>query len=226
MAFVTASQVTQYQNNGYLEMYTYDPQSRRIVCVSCNPSGTPATLGVEASQDGLFMTDDGRTFFSTEEALVHGDTNEGEDVYEYAEGQPQLITTGTGEVGIQAGTEEPDVQSYPGLIGVSANGADVYFSTLDTLVPSDHNGLFIKYYDARSDGGFSAPPAPPSCEAADECHGAGSEGSAPLKQGTGVSLVGSGNFPPERPAAAKHRKRHRQKSRRHRHRHGAAKERR
>ncbi len=99
MAFVTASPITQYDNAGHLEMYTYEPSTRRIVCVSCNPSGAPPTSDVEASKDGLFMTDDGRTFFSTEDALVHADTNHGEDVYEYVDGRPQLITPGTGSTG-------------------------------------------------------------------------------------------------------------------------------
>ena len=96
MAFVTASPVTQYDNAGHLEMYTLRPSTGQIVCVSCNPSGAPPTSNVEASQDGLFMTNDGRTFFTTEEALVHGDTNHAEDVYEYVDGRPQLITPGTG----------------------------------------------------------------------------------------------------------------------------------
>ena len=63
------------------------------------------------------MTNDGRTFFSTEEALVHGDTNHGEDVYEYVDGRPQLITPGTGPLA-EGGTMNP--LAAPGLIGVSA----------------------------------------------------------------------------------------------------------
>ena len=97
MAFVTASQITRYDNAGHSEMYTYDPATEAITCVSCNPSGEVATSEVFASQDGLFLTEDGRTFFSTNEALVPTDTNRAEDVYEYVEGRPQLITPGTGD---------------------------------------------------------------------------------------------------------------------------------
>jgi hypothetical protein len=215
MAFVTASPVTQYNNAGHLEMYTYDPSTRKIVCVSCNPSGAPPTSDVEASQDGLFMANDGRAFFSTEEALVHGDTNQGEDVYEYVDGSPQLITPGTGDTGAQGGSEKLNVKSTPGLIGVSASGSDVYFSTTETLVPQDHNGHFIKFYDARSGGGFSAPPPPPSCEAAEECHGSGSEPAAALKNGTGTVLGAGGNVAPQ--TSARRHKRHRKRSRRRHH---------
>ena len=171
MAFITASPVTQYNNAGHLEMYTYEPSTRKIVCVSCIPSGAPPTSDVQGSQDGLFMTNDGRTFFSTNDALVHGDTNGGEDVYEYVDGRPQLITPGTGETQQEGGLY---LFNVPGFIGVSANGTDAYFSTYNTLVSEDHNGLFLKFYDARDSGGFPAPAPAPSCAAADECHGPGS----------------------------------------------------
>ncbi len=69
MAFLTDSQVTQYNSEGFLEMYLYDPANRRIVCASCIPNGEPPSSDVEASQDGLFMTNNGRVFFSTEDAL-------------------------------------------------------------------------------------------------------------------------------------------------------------
>ena len=97
LAFVTASQITPYENAGHLEMYTYEPSTERLLCVSCNPSGAPPTSDVHASQDGLFLTNDGRTFFSTEESLVPDDTDQAQDVYEYVEGRPQLITPGTGD---------------------------------------------------------------------------------------------------------------------------------
>ena len=77
---------------------------------------------------------------------------------EYVDGRPQLITPGTGETRRPDSTIENSGSEIPGLVGVSANGADVYFSTYDTLVTQDHNGLFLKFYDARSGGGFSAPP--------------------------------------------------------------------
>ena len=104
-------------------------------------------------------------------------------------GRPQLITTGTGETHV-AGGFVSTLLNPPGLVGVSANGQDVYFSTYDTLVSQDHNGLFLKFYDARSGGGFSAPAPPPPCEAADECHGADSSPPAAMQDETGASLSG------------------------------------
>jgi hypothetical protein len=192
-AFVTASPVTQYDNAGHQEMYRYNAITRTLLCVSCIPDGDSPETDVEASQNGLYLTDDGRPFFSTEDALVHGDTNRALDVYEYVDGRPQLITPGTGETRKPQGSLS-SLQSAPGLVGVSADGVDVFFSTYDTLVRQDHNGLFLKFYDARTGGGFSAPAPPPPCEAADECHATPSPTPPALQAGTGAKVVG-GNAP-------------------------------
>ncbi len=209
MAFVTASQVTGYENAGHLEMYRYQPSTRQIVCVSCRPDGQPPVSNVEASQDGLFMTDDGRVFFSTEDSLAHGDTNQAEDVYEFVGGRQQLITPGTGGVKTPPGT----IEQLPGLIGVSSDGTDAYFSTFETLVKQDHNGLFLKFYDARSGGGFPAPAEPPPCEAADECHGSGSTTPGAAPDGTEATLV-NGNAPKSTGSrSSKHHKKHKARRR-------------
>jgi hypothetical protein len=206
MAFITNTKVTQYDNSGHMEMYRYTPSSRALVCASCRPDGEPPISEVTASQDGLFMTNDGRTFFSTEDPLVHGDTNESIDVYEYVDGRPQLITPGTGETRVPP-TILFRAISPPGLVGVSADGRDVYFAIYDTLVPQDHNGLFAKFYDARSGGGFPASAPVPPCEAADECHGESSSAPAAIADETSANLV-VGNVPAGKSRKRKHHRRH------------------
>jgi len=215
MAFATASPITQYNNAGHLEMYTYEPATSQIECASCIPSGEPPTSDIAASQDGLFMTNDGRVFFTTYDALVHGDTNHAIDVYEYVNGRAQLITPGTGETAISSGVVSA-IENPPGLLGVSADGRDVYFSTYDTLVPQDHNGLFLKIYDAREDGGFPSPAPLPPCEAADECHGASSSPPPSIQKGTEASLGSGGSVPKVTIRHHKHRPRHHRK---HKHKH-------
>jgi hypothetical protein len=196
MAFVTATQVTPYESNGTRQMYLYEPgkpEKERMTCVSCDPTGNPPVGGVLAASNGLFMSDDGRTFFSTKAALVPFDSNGKVDVYEYTEGRPQLISSGTASTDTWGG----GLLIYPamtvGLEGVSADGLDVYFTTFDTLVPQDHNGEFIKFYDARTGGGFPFQAPPPPCKAADECHGEGSIGPPNPQVGTGAQLGKTGN---------------------------------
>jgi hypothetical protein len=167
--------------------------------VSCPANGEPPSFDIEASQNGLFMTADGRTFFTTKDALVTRDANGIRDVYEYVDGRAQLISSGTGD---NEGSEEQVFQI--GLVGVSLDGTDVYFSTYQELVPEDENGPFLKFYDARTNGGFlfKKPPAP--CVAADECHGLESSPPAQPVIGTGADLGHSGNARPPK----KHRGRH------------------
>jgi hypothetical protein len=207
-------------------MYAYDAVSGNLKCVSCNPSGAPPTTDVAASDGGPFMSNDGRTFFSTGDALVPADTDGLFDVYEYVDGRPQLISAGTGSedlfTGAFGGAFYPSHRT--GLEAVSANGVDVYFSTFDTLVPQDLNGDFVKFYDARTNGGFPIPTVPLPCVAADECHGPGSSPVDQSQLATNGSLGNGGNVSSASPTGKQKRKRkkHRHSVKRHsRHQTGA-----
>jgi hypothetical protein len=206
MAMITSSQLTSYDNDSRSAMYRYNAEARTITCVSCRPDGDPPQGLVEGSQNGLFMTVDGRVFFSTEDALVPPDANGLRDVYEFVDGRAQLISSGVGDAG-------QSQNQMIGLVGVSADGLDVYFATVDTLVPQDENGPFLKFYDARTNGGFpyKKPPAP--CAAADECHGPESSPPDPLPVGTGASLGSGGNAKARRLAHKRKRGAHRSKRR-------------
>lgn len=199
MAFITKTKVTPYENAGYSEMYLYDPAARTIKCVSCRPDGQPPTSDVEGSMNGWFMTFDGRTFWSTRDALVPRDANENVDVYEFTEGRPQLITPGTSNDG------ETFLQK-PGLVGVSGDGRDVFFATFATLVSQDENGDQYKFYDARVNGGFPPEPLSPPCAAADECHGEESPAPARPEIGSSAALGNGGNYHFTKKHRGKHRK--------------------
>ena len=148
-AFVTTTRLTAYDNHGFAEMYRYDAESEKVICVSCRPDGSAPDIDVLGSQGGRFITDDGRVFFDTTEPLdprdyqrrsiddLLGGKTLGSDVYEFVEGGPQLITTGTGSWRPVKGYRH---DSVAGLYGVSADGVDVYFSHLETLVGQDRNG--------------------------------------------------------------------------------------
>ena len=173
-------------------MYGYTPSTGVLKCVSCLPTGEPPTADVEASQNGPFMSNDGRLFFSTSDPLVPGDADPYgiPDVYEYTQGRAQLISSGTSENGRAPGGAASFTTATLGLESVSADGRDVFFSTTDTLVPQDSNGHFAKIYDARTDGGFPVAEEPAPCVAADECHWNGSSTPPPLRTSTGTGTVG------------------------------------
>ena len=200
-AMLTASRLTSYDNEGFREMYTYDAESGAIHCASCNPSGAPPSADVAASEGGRFMANDGRTFFSTPDSLVPRDKN-GKiiDTYEYVDGRPQLISSGLGSKDFTGGSEVLSLFLKPeniGLEAVSRSGTDVYFSTFETLVKSDLNGEFVKFYDARTGGGFPEEDAPEQCAAADECHGADAPTPPSPVISSSSNLGTGGNVTPE-----------------------------
>jgi hypothetical protein len=202
------------------EMYSYDAGTKELRCVSCNPTGEPPAGDVTASASGPFMADDGRVFFNTPDALTPGDTNRLRDVYEFVDGRPQLISTGTSNQDLFGGYINVPFLGYVfppehlGLEAVSADGVDVYFSTVETLVPQDRNGEFIKMYDARTNGGIPFTPPDLPCPAADECHGDNSQPPSEPGIGSGASLVtstGDGKAGRHQRKRSHSRKRHRRK---------------
>lgn len=239
-AFVTNSQLTGYDNRYYdnfgnlrraREMYVFDANTGEVQCASCNPTGEPPSVlrldppanesgtmsaDVMASDSGRFMSDDGRVAFATAEALSPRDTDGIVDVYEYTEGRPQLISGGNGDRDIVPKLAILYPGQVIGLESMSRDGTDLYFSTFETLVPQDENGPFVKFYDARTGGGFPVPGKLLPCEAADECHGETSLPPANPEVGTGMPYTSPGAARPHR-GSGRSRRRHHSQRRGHRH---------
>ena len=183
------------------EVYLYDASANngkgRLRCVSCNPSGARPTgrelekgsnkeIGpwgaarVPVFENQLYqpryLSDDGkRVFFDSYDALVLGDTNGKEDVYEWempgtgnCTTESSLYVAGSGGCLslISSGGSPADSE----FLDASPAGSDAFFLTAEGLVSQDP-GL-IDVYDARVDGGFPPPPAAlASCEG-EACQGA------------------------------------------------------
>jgi DNA-binding beta-propeller fold protein YncE len=193
LAFASKESLTGYEQNGVPEIFMYSAVADELVCGSCNPTGEPAVHGVEqmveVGPDGSphYVSDNGRLFFSTREALVPRDTNGQEDVYEYEDGQANLISTGTG--------------SGPSRFSdASEDGNDVFFETLDKLVPQDTNEEARSVYDARADGGFPEPAVSPPCATADACRAAPAPQPSIYGAPSSQTFSGAGNLAPA-PAA-------------------------
>jgi hypothetical protein len=180
------------------EVYLYDATSQQLRCVSCNPSGArplgPAHLSpieMPSSGSGAFarafeylprnLSEDGtRVFFNSSDALVPGDVNARQDVYEYEGGRLYLTSSGT---------SSDDSR----LIDASLSGNDVFFTTRSRLVGQDTDQK-LDIYDARVGGGFPFTAPSPVC-VGESCR------PSPAVQPAGVSLgsgstSGAGNLPP------------------------------
>jgi len=171
------------------EVYLYQPGSAGLVCVSCAPSGArpvgrgvsigesasplPSAATLPAGQSLLHFprslsADGERLFFDSFDSLLPRDTNGIEDVYEWEaagseaqceELRADLYVAASGGCLslISSGQSRQDSE----FIDASESGDDVFFTTNESLLPTD-TGL-VDVYDARVGGGFPFHTTPPEC---------------------------------------------------------------
>jgi hypothetical protein len=178
LAFASTQSLTGYDNTdaatGNLdpEIYVYVAAANTLVCASCNPSGAPPAgaprLGVTKPDlpQERNLSEDGRVFFDTPEALLPADTNGKRDVYEFEPdgvgscsdpgGCVSLISTGTGS-------------QDTWFIDASPSGNDVFLREYQNLLPQATQEETRTIYDVRVDGGIPELTPPPACTTADAC---------------------------------------------------------
>lgn len=214
VAFMSVVPLTGYDNQpeaakvkecavGCHEVFLYDSTTGMLACASCDPTGMrplgSAHLPVRARASGSFapsryLTDQGRVFFDASDSLSSFDTNNGvEDVYEY---EPGGVGGCTREQGCRALISGGRGGSDSNFLAADATGRNVFFTTRDQLVGSDHDEL-IDLYDAREGGG-----EPATEHGASECEGEacqaslGAQGDPALSS---LSFEGPGDLAPLAP---------------------------
>lgn len=104
------------------------------------------------------ISEDGsRIVFASSEPLSPGAINGFVNAYEWHDGAVSLVSTGI------------DREPVSDVV-ISPSGRDLFFSTVQPLLPQDTDEAF-DVYDARVDGGFPAPPAERQPCAGDGCQG-------------------------------------------------------
>ena len=202
-----------------VEVYLYDAGNDALLCASCNPTGErpsgsasiPGALvnGTTAAYRPRALAADGRRlFFDSDDALVPRDTDARADVYQWeasgegscaeAPGCVSLISGGRGEGGR--------------FLDASADGADVFFLTGDSLVGADPGSIDV--YDARVGGGLPEPASPIPC-VGDACQPLPSPPDDPA---AGSALSGPGNPAPRYQKEGRRPRKHHHHKRRHHHR--------
>jgi hypothetical protein len=163
------------------------------------PGWTPTSVNTGDYQS-RYLSDEGRLFFDSAEALVPQDVNGREDVYEYEPDGIGSCTLADGCVYlISGGTSSSDSV----FLDASVGGGDVFFHTQAQLVTQDTDHAF-DIYDAHVCSTavpcFAAPPvAPPACTNVDECKPAPTPQPMLFGAPASATFVGLGN--PVQPTA-------------------------
>jgi hypothetical protein len=175
LLFESRAPLTRYDSEGHSEVYRYDAEDSSLRCLSCVPTGIPATG--EASLQSLDIPehfnywnivhnlsgDGDRAFFESTEPLVLGDVDGLRDVYEWEEeGVGDCRKAGGCVSLISSGASGRDDYLY----AATDSGDDVFVKTADLLLPALDPDETISIYDARVGGGFPPPQGP-----AGECLG-------------------------------------------------------
>jgi hypothetical protein len=163
-----------------------------------------------------YLSDSGRMFFDSPVALVPGDTNGLEDVYEFepvgaggcspatSSNDAVYVASSEGCVGLlSSGTSGSESVFYD----ASENGDDVFFDTTSRLVPEDDDKAY-DLYDAHLCGGEgvpcrTTPVSSPPCEEGESCKAAPSPQPPIFGAPPSATFNGAGNITPTPPVAVK-----------------------
>lgn len=198
-----------YDNAGRREAYLYDADSGEVTCVSCDPTGAPASVDtafgqVQGGQPNAFAiyrnmsADGGRVFFETTAPLLARDSNGVRDVYAWEAEGSGSCTSGAQNGGCVylVSTGRGNGPSF--FQNTTPSGNDALFATRQQLVGQDTDEL-VDLYDARVGGGLASqnpPPAPSPC-LGDGCKPV-APGPPPPPQLGSSGFEGPGNPKPKR----------------------------
>lgn len=220
LVFVSEAPLTSFDNAGHQEVYEYEAGSTGPVCVSCNPSGAAAVgsssipppteydFGSAVYESRVLSSEGNRVFFDSNDALVPGDTNGKQDVYQWehlgtgscssatSSASLTFVPASNGCVSLISGGTSSEESTFA---DASENGDNVFFTTRQQLTPGDTDQE-ADLYDAREGGGQTYP-------ASLACTGTGCQGNpapAPIfATPATVTFNGTGNFPTAGAPAAK-----------------------
>jgi DNA-binding beta-propeller fold protein YncE len=199
------------------EVYLYHAAGAgRLICASCDPTGarpdgssyvpewTPFILDIALYQS-RYLSNTGRLFFDSDDALVPQDVDGSEDVYEYEPAgigncTPSMSTFGEASEGcvslISSGTS-PEASSF---LDASENGADVFFLTGAKLASQDYDTAPDVYeaHECTSSSSCAPEPAvqPPPCTTADACRAAPTPQPGIFGAPSSATFSGVGNLAP------------------------------
>jgi hypothetical protein len=236
LAFMSSGDMTGYDTRDAItgepdqEVYLYDALGKRLICASCDqtkarPVGAHAGDSVAASVPAWnfaqqidvvpgqprYLSDDGRLFFDSYDALVPQDVDGTEDVYEF---EPQgagrctpaastYVETMGGCLGLISSGTSSEESSF---VDASESGGDVFFRTAAKLAPQDFDTA-MDIYDAHECTAavpcfHAAPVTPPTCATGDACKPSPTPQPGLFGPAPSATFSGLGNLSAPAPAPA------------------------
>jgi hypothetical protein len=170
--------------------------------LTINSGGIGSGIFIGTFYQPRYLSNSGRLFFDSADALVAQDVNGTQDVYEY---EP----VGAGDCSASSATFAPRSNGCLGLVSsgtsstesgfldASETGGDVFFMTQAKLAPQDYDTAYDIYDAQECTSAVPCPPAPvpspPPCETEASCREAPSPQPALYGAPASATFVGSGN---------------------------------
>lgn len=216
LVFTSFGQLVPGDTDTARDVYRYDAQTGALDRVSVGSGGAdangnndsydaelPSNAAASATTYSKYemgfrsIADDGsRIVFGTADPLSPKAVNGLVNAYEWHEPEG---STRQGDIALVSnGTDEQAVgtSSYPAVI--TPSGRDLFFMTVQGLLPQDTDGA-SDIYDARIGEGFPPEPAPRQPCSADACQGPLSQPAPSLVPGSAVQAAGENALPAKTP---------------------------
>ncbi|HEV7937112.1 MAG TPA: hypothetical protein VGP18_03715 [Solirubrobacteraceae bacterium] len=174
------------------------------------PGWTPGPSLRISLYQSRYLSDSGRLFFDSSDALAPQDINGNQDVYEF---EPPGVGSCASESSTYSAAAEGCVSlissgraaGESAFVDASENGNDVFFLTQERLSDQDVDNA-LDLYDAHvctvALPCLSEPALPPTCTTTDSCRAAPSPQPAIFGAPASATFTGTGNLTPTAPASA------------------------
>jgi hypothetical protein len=179
--------------------------------IAANVPGWEKYAPSETLHQPRYLSDSGRLFFDSSDALVPQDVNGTEDVYEYE--PPGVSTPGVSSCTTASAQFSAHSSGCVDLISsgqdaresafldASESGGDVFFVTAARLVPQDYDSALDVYdaHECTNAAPCSPAPelAPPPCDTGDSCKPAPTPQPTIFGSAPSATFSGPGNITPE-----------------------------
>jgi hypothetical protein len=172
------------------------------------PGWTPYEIG-HALYQSRYLSNSGRLFFNSNDALLDQDVNKNQDVYEFeptgvgscSSASPGFIASREGCLGLVSSGRAAGESAF---LDASQSGEDVYFLTGEQLQPSKDRDGALDVYDAHACSSASPCPEeisePPPCSTVESCRAAPTPQPGIFGAPASATFNGPGNLTPEPPA--------------------------